>query len=546
MEMWMGDNLIAPVGAPPPRRRRHAPGRALLGVVCLVAAVSCTKTPVDSRQAALDQHGVVPVPVLVQAAKGTWFTLGEATRIRTPPGEAARVGEDLAASLGPATGYRLPVAAGGEPARAGDIALEFTTNDRLGDEGYELEVTKEAAIVRANRPAGLFWGTQTLRQLLPAGIDSPARQPGPWRIPGGRITDHPRFPWRGAALDVARHFFGVEEVKRYLDLMARYKLNILHLHLTDNQGWRIAIQRWPKLATVGGRTEVGGGPGGFYTQQEFAEIVRYAKDRHVTVVPEVDVPGHTNAALASYGELNCDGRPTKPYTGTDIFPSSLCVDKPVTDRFLKEVFGELAAITPGPYLHIGGEEAERLIPDRYAAFVERVQRIVRGHGKRVIGWQEVAAAKLLPDTVAQYWGSPFVPPDAVQEAARRGTKLVLSPASKAYLDAKYDEETQLGHAMFGYVEVRNAYDWEPTTLLEGVGEDDILGVEAQLWTETVDTLDEVEFMAFPRLPGIAEVAWSPPTTRDWEGFRRRLAGHGPRWEAMAVNYYRSPQVPWPQ
>jgi hexosaminidase len=405
-------------------------------------------------------------------------------------------------------------------------------------------VTDDSVTLRANRPAGLFWGAQTLRQLLPATIEGPARQPGPWRIPGGRIVDYPRFPWRGAALDVARHFFGVEEVKRYLDLIAGYKLNVLHLHLTDNQGWRIAIDRWPKLATVGGRTEVGGGPGGFYTREEYLEIVRYAQDRHVTVVPEVDVPGHANAALASYGELNCDGRPKKPYTGVDIFPSSLCVDKPVTYRFLEEVFGELAAMTPGPYLHIGGDE-HFLSKAQYARFIERAQQIVRGHGKRVIGWQEVAAAKLLPDTIAQYWGSPWVPPDAVQEAARRGTKLVLSPMSRTYLDVKYDEQTKLGWHGMGYIEVRDAYDWEPTRLLDGVGEDQVLGVEAQLWTETVDSLDGLESMAFPRLPGIAEVVWSPPTTRDWDRFRHRLASHGLRWEAMAVDYHPSPQILWP-
>jgi hexosaminidase len=540
----MGGNQKVPVGVPRPRRRPSWPRWVLLGVVLLVAA-SCTRTPDESRQPSLDQHGIVPVPVSVEAAEGTWFTLGEATRIRTPSGEAARVGEDLAASLRPATGYPLPVATGGEPVGGDVISLELAAGGRLGDEGYELEVTQEAVTLRANRPAGLFWGAQTLRQLLPASIDSPSHQPGPWRIPGGRILDQPRFAWRGALLDVARHFFTVEDVKRYLDLIALYKLNVLHLHLTDHQGWRIAIRSWPKLTTVGGRTEVGGGQGGFYTQQEFAEIVRYAKDRQVTVVPEIDVPGHSNAALASYGELNCDGRPKKPYTGTDIFPSALCVDKPVTYRFLEEVFGELAAMTPGPYLHIGGDEAI-LSKGQYARFIERAQQIVRGHGKRVIGWQEVTAAKLPPDTMAQYWGGPFAQPDVIRAAARQGTKLVLSPASKASLDMKYDERTELGMFWAGYVEVRDAYEWEPTTVLEGVGENEVLGVEAGVWTETLDTFDKVEFMAFPRLPGLAEVAWSPAGTRNWDSFRRRLASHGSRWSAMGVNYYRSPQVPWPQ
>jgi hexosaminidase len=514
-------------------------------VVCLFAVVSCTQPSVESRQAALDQHGIIPVPASV-AAEGTWFTLGESTQVRTSPGsgETARVGEYLADSLRPATGYPLLVAAGGEPARAGDISLELTIGNRLGDEGYELAVTGESVLLRANRPAGLFWGVQTLRQLLAAAINSPRVQPGPWRIPGGRIVDHPRFAWRGAALDVARHFFSVEEVKRYLDLIALYKLNTLHLHLTDDQGWRIAIDRWPKLATYGGSSQVGGGPGGFYRQREFSEIVQYAQDRHVTVVPEIDVPGHTNAALASYGELNCDGRARGLHTGIVGKSSSLCVDKPVTYEFLDDVFGELAALTPGPYLHIGGDEVQTLSEEQYARFIERVQQIVRAHGKRVIGWQEITTARLFATSVAQYWNT-LVPPDGVREASRRGTKLVLSPASRAYLDMKYDERTKLGMDWAGHVEVRTAYDWEPTELLDGVGDDDVLGVEAQLWSETLHSLDDVEFMAFPRLPGIAEVAWSPATARDWERYRERLATHGPRWAAMGVNHYRSPQVPWP-
>jgi len=489
---------------------------------------------------------IVPAPVSVEAAAGTWFTLGRSTRILTAPGsdEAATVAEQLASVLRRSTGYPLPVSAGHPAARAGGISLELTGDDRLGDEGYELAVTGESATLRANRPAGLFMGAQTLRQLLPAAVEGATVQPGPWRLPGGRIVDHPRFAWRGAMLDVARHFFTVAEVERFVDLIALYKLNVLHLHLTDDQGWRIAIDSRPRLATHGGSTQVGGGPGGHYTQEEYAEIVGYARDRHVTVVPEIDMPGHTNAALASYGELSCDGRARELYTGMEVGFSSLCVDEPATWRFLDEVLGELAALTPGAYLHVGGDEVRTLSDRQYGGFVERVQRLVRAHGKRAIGWQEIAKARLLPTTAAQWW-DPRTGGDAIRAAVRQGTKLVLSPAPMTYLDMKYDEHTGLGLDWAGHVEVRDAYEWDPFTVLDGVGDADVLGVEAPLWSETLQSIADVERMTFPRLPGIAEVAWSPAAARGWDGFRRRLAAHGPRWSAMAVDYHRSPQVPWP-
>ena len=490
---------------------------------------------------------IVPVPVSAEADEGTWLTLGRNTHILTAPGsaEAATTGELLAGVLRRSTGLPLPVSAGPPAARAGSICLELTGDDRLGDEGYELAVTGESATLRASRPAGLSMGTQTLRQLLPAGVEGATVRPGPWRLPGGLVVDRPRFAWRGAMLDVARHFFTVAEVKRFIDLLALYKLNVLHLHLTDDQGWRIAIHSRQRLATHGGSTQVGGGPGGHYTQRQYQEIVGYARDRHVTVVPEIDMPGHTNAALACYGELSCDGRPRELYTGTEVGFSSLCVEAPATWRFLDEVLGELAALTPGPWLHIGGDEVRTLSDRQYGGFVERVQELVGAHGKRAIGWQEIAKARLLPTTAAQWW-DPRSGGDAIRAAVRQGTRLVLSPAPMTYLDMKYDEHTGLGLAWAAHVEVADAYGWDPATVLDGVGDADVLGVEAPLWSETLRSIADVERMTFPRLPAVAEVGWSPARVRrDWDGFRRRLAAHGPRWTAMGVDYHRSPQVPWP-
>jgi hexosaminidase len=341
-------------------------------------------------------------------------------------------------------------------------------------------------------------------------------------------------------LDPARHFLTVDEVKRYLDLLALYKINTLHLHLADDQGWRIEIDSWPRLATYGGSSEVGGGPGGYYTEQEYAEIVSYAAERYITVVPEIDMPGHTNAALASYAELNCDGNAPPLYTGTQVGFSSLCIDKEITYEFVDDVVRELAAMTPGPYIHIGGDEAHVTPHDDYVRFINRVEDIVASHGKRMIGWEEVAGADVSPDSIAQHW---WTGAEAVQ-AAEKGMGVVMSPATKVYIDMKYNEDTELGLTWAGYSSVRDSYEWDPGSHVEGLPTSAVLGVEAPLWGETVENIEHVEFMAFPRMAGVAERGWSGADGRSWDEYRRRLAGHGERWEVMGVDFYRSPQVPW--
>jgi hexosaminidase len=358
-------------------------------------------------------------------------------------------------------------------------------------------------------------------------------------VPAGVIVDRPRFAWRGAMLDVARHFFTVAEVKQYIDGLALYKINVLHLHLSDDQGWRIEIRSRPRLTELGASTLVGGGPGGFYTQAEYGEIVRYAQERYITVVPEIDMPAHTNAALVAYPELSCSRRPPAPYTGTEVGFSALCPDREETYRLVEDVVRELAAITPGPYLHMGGDEVEMLTHDQYVGFIERVQEIVTRAGKRMVGWEEVGKARLLPTALAQQWKS-----DSATAALRSGAKLILSPATRAYLDMKYDRSSELGQDWAARVELRDAYDWDPVTIVPGVKESDVVGVEAPLWTETVKNLTAAQYLAFPRLPAIAEIGWTPAAGRDWESFRLRLAAQAPRWHVLGINYYRSPQIPW--
>ncbi|MFF7449120.1 MULTISPECIES: family 20 glycosylhydrolase [unclassified Streptomyces] len=529
-----------------PRHRTTPRMTRLLGSLLLMAAAgSFTVGAAPSAPGAgarpLDE--VVPAPASV-APGGSPYRITRGTHIRVDGGpEARRVGEYVADVLRPSTGYPLPVTSGGR----GGIRLRLAEGP-FGAEGYRLDSGAQGVTITAARPAGLFHGAQTLRQLLPAAVEKDSVQPGPWLVAGGTITDSPRYGWRGAMLDVSRHFFTVEQVKRYVDQLALYKINTLHLHLSDDQGWRIAVDSWPRLAAHGGSTQVGGGPGGHYTKADYQEIVRYAASRHLEVVPEIDMPGHTNAALASYAELNCDGVAPPLYTGTEVGFSSLCVGKDVTYDFVDDVIRELAELTPGRYLHIGGDEAHSTSHEDYVKFMDRVQPVVAKYGKTVVGWHQLTGATPARGAVAQYWGldgTSAQEKERVAAAARAGTGIVLSPADRVYLDMKYTADTPLGLDWAGLVEVRRAYDWDPGDYLPGVPDEAIRGVEAPMWTETLTTSDDLEYMAFPRLAGAAELGWSPAATHDWERYKVRLAAQGPRWEALGINYYRSPQVPWP-
>lgn len=513
-------------------------GAAMLGAGCQLAPIS---PPVP--QSGVLAPRIIPAPASLTIGGGAPFELTRASQITVVGANAdvAAVAEGLAALLRRPTGFPIPVTTALASGTSGGIELVVATDDAsLGQEGYRLTVTNASVSLVASTPAGLFHGTQTLRQLLPADIESDigvARSI--WLIPALTIVDQPRFAWRGAMLDVARHFFTVREVQQYIDILALYKLNVLHLHLTDDQGWRIQINSRPKLTAIGSITQVGGGPGGFYTQQDYQDIIRYAQARYITIVPEIEMPGHINAGLTAYPELACGDQPPALYTGIATGWSALCVDKEETYAFVDDVVREVSALTPGEYIHIGGDEVKTRTPEQYARFVERVQAIVNKYGKKMIGWQEIAMARLTATTLAQQWRS-----DSVVRALQYGSKVVLSPGPKAYLDMKYTPATELGLHWAGYVEVRDSYAWDPATYVNGLTERDIVGVEAPVWSETLRNITAVEYLAMPRLPAIAEVGWTPQAARGWDSFRTRLAAHEPRWHYLGVNYYRSPQIPW--
>lgn len=510
------------------------------------------------KSKSLSDSTIIPLPQEIKNATGSFnLTSDIGIKLIGSGDRLTKIGEHLADKLRPATGFDIPVSFD-----AGRIVLEQTGNET--SESYEIQISEEEVKIISSGEAGLFYGVQTLLQLFPQEIAHTTVQARDWTIPTGTIKDAPTFGYRGSMLDVARHFIPMEDVKYYIDHMAEYKLNYLHLHLTDDQGWRIEIKSWPKLTEIGGSTEVGGGDGGFYTQEQYKEIVAYAADRFITIVPEVDMPGHTNAVLASYGELNPgvnlpDGdlstvtkapleyemslkvpQASELYTGIEVGWSTFSTKSELTYAFVDSVVREISAITPGPYFHIGGDESLVTEKADYVYFVERVQDIVSKYEKISIGWDEVATAKMLPGNVAQFWALE----ENAQSAKKQGNQVLMSPAKKAYLDMQYDSTSRIGLHWAAYVELDSAYLWEPTEYIKGISKENILGVEAPLWTETVTNRADMDYLVFPRLSALAEVAWTKKERRSWEDYSKRVALHGKRWDIQGVKFYRSPKVTW--
>ncbi len=510
----------------------------------------------------LTKESIIPKPVSVEAS-GDGFSLTNSSVIYVEGGNEAllNIGNQLSSELFATTGFTLKVEATAGTPKEGNLYLVLGGADaKTGAEGYELSITEDLITLKANEPAGVYMGVQTVLQIIPA-INANT-QNDRYRIPTGTIIDYPSYSWRGSMLDVARHFFTVEEVKRYIDMISYYKINVLHLHLSDDQGWRIEIKSWPNLTAHGGSTEVGGGKGGYYTQEQYKEIVAYAASRYITVIPEIDLPGHINSALASYAELNSgikvpvegqfkgpiqtqgilDGKqkPTELYTGIVVGFSTLSLKKPSTFKFVNDVIRELSGITPGPYFHIGGDEAHVTKKEDYIEFINQFSEIVKANGKKMIGWEEIAQANIDDNAIAQHWASE----EYAKEAAGKGAKIIMSPSKKVYLDMQYDSTSKLGLHWAAYIEVDESYNWDPASRVDGIERNQILGVEAPLWSETIATMDDIEYLLFPRIIGVAEIGWTPVENRNWDEYKIRLANHGPKMKAKGIDFYRSSRVPW--
>jgi hexosaminidase len=509
--------------------------------------------------------GLVPLPLKMEVGAGV-FKLQAWTRILVDA-KAAETGRYLAERLGPATGWSFQLGAETEPP-GGNILLLSTTrraNPALGAEGYELIVTEDFVVIRAPGPAGLFYGVQSLLQLLPPTVfgAKPAGR-GDWTIQCVRIEDQPRFEWRGLLLDVSRHFFTKDEVKELLDLMALHKLNRLQMHLTDDQGWRIEIKSYPRLTEVGAwrkgigfgldpKASTAYGPdgryGGYYTQADLRELVAYGAARHITIVPEIEMPGHASAALAAYPRFSCSG---KGYT-TDggIFPGVYCPGNEETFEFLQSILAEVIELFPGKYIHIGGDEvpkgnwqkcakcqarkaAEGLKDEKelQSYFVRRLEKFINSKGRSLIGWSEILEGGLAQNAAVMDWIG------GGAEAAGAGHDVVMTPTTHCYFDY-YQSKDQAAEprAIGGFLPLDQVYSLEPMPAkLEARYQSHILGAQGNLWTEYVPSFKHSQYMIFPRLCALAEVAWSAKSSRNYADFARRLRAHLERLDQLGVNY----------
>jgi hexosaminidase len=536
----------------------------------------------------LGAQEIIPAPVRLEHRAGQ-FTLGAATRL-VAAGEAAPIAERLAAGLRPATGLALPVSG-----KAGKDTITFVLDPMLplGGEGYRLETGPDHVVIRAAKAAGLFYGAQTLRQMLPSASLRQAKVEGvAWTLPAAAIEDGPRFSWRGSHVDCCRHFMPMAALKKHLDTMALHKLNVFHWHLTDDQGWRLEIKKYPRLTqegawrkeTVIGYTQNDGRPdlqrydntphGGFYTQDDVREIVRYAADRFITVVPEIEMPGHAQAALAAYPELG-NFPETKhevlPYWGVSeaIFGVD---DRTLT--FLKDVLDEVLTLFPSTYIHVGGDESpkaewsrspralarmkelglvpatatladlaithdargEEIVPPALhklqAWFTTQFDAYLTAKGRRLIGWDEILEGGLAPGSTVMSWRGEA----GGIAAAKAGHDVVMTPENICYLDhlqSRGPEPLALGDAV---IDLAKVYGYEPVPpgLTEAEAKH-VLGSQGNLWTEYIDTPQHLEYMAWPRLSALSEVFWSPKGARNLQDFNKRLKADQERLKVLGVN-----------
>jgi hexosaminidase len=522
--------------------------RALTGALLLMAAFGCERRP---------PHSFVPAPSDVQPVGGT-FALDATTGIALADPSDARLRDlvDVWAAPFRASGaLPLPLSTDGD--------IRVSIDGDGAPESYRLDVGPNGVDVTGADHAGLFYGLQTLAQLLPP--DAETAGGGAYELPGVSIRDAPRFPYRGMHLDVSRHFFGPEDVKRYIDLLARYKINRFHWHLTDDQGWRIEIEAYPRLTEISAwrdQTQIGHGNdpfrgdetphGGFYTKAEVREVVAYAQDRFVTVIPEIEMPGHARAALAAYPELGCTEGPFDVAQTWGVFEDIFCPYEE-TFAFLETVLSEVIELFPGEYVHIGGDEAPKArweespyVRDLMARegmgeaeqvqgwFVRRIAAFLAESGKRTIGWDEILEGGLPPDAIVMSWRGIT----GGIEASRRGHEVIMTPTTHLYFDYYQSEDQAVEpFAIGGFLPLDTVYAYDPVPpQLRARDAARIIGAQGNVWTEYMKTWDHVEYMLLPRMLALSEVVWSPSEAKDFDDFLRRLGWHFDRFDALGVRY----------
>jgi len=517
---------------------------------------------------------IIPVPEKVVTGDGDFYIKqGIKVMIDVQDNKARRIASKIVIDFTRIRGWRMGI----EPFQPGAsnvimLQQEKGLEEELGREGYHMQVTDTGVYIKAAGSAGLFYGVQTLYQMLPPDIFGAVKvdEMVEWRIPVVNITDKPCFQWRGMHLDVSRHFFPVEFIKRYIDLIAMHKMNVFHWHLTDDNGWRMEIMRYPRLMEHSAwrvdredqpwreRTPPEPGEratyGGYYTQLEIEKIIRYAEERYVTIIPEIEMPGHTSEVFAAYPELSCRGdtlyvQPGSYWPNVDIF----CAGKEETFEFIENVLLEAATIFPSEYIHIGGDEADKTrwkecrfcrermenenlesYEELQSYFIKRVEKYLKTQDKKLIGWDEILEGGLAPEAAVMSWRG-F---EGGKEAAEMGHEVIMCPTSHCYFDYYQDDPETQPVAIGGLTPLEKVYAFNP--IPPELPEDKhrfILGGQGNLWTEFVPTPEHATYMVLPRMTALAEVLWSPSEHRDFEEFKERLTDQFVRFDVMGVMYY---------
>ncbi|NDV57038.1 family 20 glycosylhydrolase [Bacteroides sp. 519] len=570
--------------------KRIKPSLLHIWLVNLTILCSCTSPVAEDKKA----H-IIPAPERIKAGNGL-FTLQQKNRISYSDQSLKGLADSLSTWIHELTGLVSIVET--STSSKGKIHLELTKdksafNDlpdiygnspKEGDsreEQYLLSIGQKNLRIQATAPEGIYRGMTSLRQLIGGNIDSKGEKV---YLPSLEIKDSPRFAWRGLSLDVSRCFFTAEEVKQVIRMLSLYKMNVLHLHLTDNQGWRIEIKKHPKLTEIGSKIPNDGKPEGYYTQEQFKELVQYAADHFVTIVPEIDFPGHATALFTSYPEFENAVKIKMDLGIAGQTLGALDVDDAKAMQFVEDVITELAAITAGSYIHIGGDETVGLAEDKYIRFMNKARQYTLNQGKKIVGWQEITRADITENDLYQHWiyfenseadpedkGEKNISPEVlkllgesfmkaakdIERGVSKNAKTIVSPTGLVYLDHRYKEpsadtlqriiQEKVGFTLLPKKTIQQMYEWDPSTLNPLLDpSQNIAGVEGAIWCETITNFKELQFMLMPRLAGIAEKGWSKVENTYWEEYRVRLSSHTPLWENMNWYYFKSSMVDWKQ
>ena len=535
----------------------------LLSIIFLIAG-SNSGFSSDNKNA----YAIIPAPVSLVPMNGS-FTFSKKSKIilSVINNETKLAADYLALLIKNPTGLSIPVEEGSKSISR-SVFMSFDSSI-VNNEGYVLKITPEIIDIKAKSAVGMFYAVQTIRQLLPVEVENGKIIKGlVLSVPACEIKDEPGFVYRGMHLDVGRHLFPVAYIKRYIDMMALHKMNTFHWHLTEDQGWRIEIKKYPRLTKIGGfrkETLVGSGNekpqvfdgkpyGGFYTQEEVKDIVAYAKSKFITIIPEIEMPGHSSAALAAYPEFSCTGGPIEVATKWGVFPDVYCAGKEATFNFLEDILSEVIDLFPGKYIHIGGDECPK---DRWekcqdcqnrikkeglkdekelqSYFTSRIEKFLISKNRKLIGWDEILEGGLAPEATVMSWRGI----EGGIEAAKQKHDVVMSPYNDVYLYIYQCEPKGQPLAASGYLPLEKVYSFNP--LPDKLNKEEqkyILGLEGCLWSEFVNSPELLEYMVYPRMFAIAETGWTPASGKDFKGFLSRLEIVKKRYDAIGINYFK--------